>query len=576
MKTNWPLKKTCLATALSLTMSGAQAIDWTYFTPPVDNNLNGGAPSSMIDFNLNAPPGMPPVDFAAFEALVLNKLPEGKDIRKSDPGMITDDLGANIYLVEDAQVQIAFLREGAGFRNSVGFFTFDPRNPPKTSSVFYDPATRGLYNQKILFPNFSAAGSGGALKAGNALDLGKFKAGTAIGFSIIANGWKPPVNPNQPATDIFYTLKGLNPEKPGTNNLNAHTVLLAKPDQSILALGFEDVNREGKSIAGFNSDHDFNDVVVVIRVTPDTAIDRSHILALDEKADTDGDGVPDALDAFPRDPERAYRRYFPDATGYAHLAFEDNWPNTGDYDMNDFVVDYRIIQSLNAFNQVVDVTLTYDIEARGAQFENGFGVHFPGVAASNVKTQKKDGTPATTISIAGATSVLKPEAGQSEAVFLLTNNINKLTPSGKPGCNFFNTENMALHRKDCPRQAPVRIEAKIEFETPVANLAAAPFNPFIFRTAKREVEIHLVDQPPTAKADPNWFGEGQDGSDPAAKRYYRTKDNKPWALNIPVDWAYPAEHQDISRAYPLFPTWVESGGISNPDWYTKPNTKFTY
>jgi hypothetical protein len=35
----------------------------------------------------------------------------------------------------------------------------------------------------------------------------------------------------------------LNPEKPGTDNLNAHTVLLSKPKDGLLILGFEDMNR---------------------------------------------------------------------------------------------------------------------------------------------------------------------------------------------------------------------------------------------------------------------------------------------------------------------------------------------
>ncbi|MEF1228835.1 GEVED domain-containing protein, partial [Vibrio fortis] len=40
----------------------------------------------------------------------------------------------------------------------------------------------------------------------------------------------------------------------------------------------------------------------------------------------------------------ATARYFPSASGYATLAYEDNWPYKADYDMNDAVLRYRITE----------------------------------------------------------------------------------------------------------------------------------------------------------------------------------------------------------------------------------------
>lgn len=538
----------CLLAALSLGAAGANATDWQYFGA---FDANNGKPKDMIDLT-----GEFPADLIE---LVHKKLPEGLNISKNDSDLITDDLGANLYFVEDAEVSIAFLHEGAGFLNSVGMFTFDPRNKPKSAKEFYDPNSAGRFNHRILFPNFSAQNSGGALKAGDGLYLGKVKAGSAMGFSILANAWKSGrVDPNQSASDIFYTIKALNPEKADKKNLNAHTVLLAKPDDKIVALGFEDINRERS-----NSDHDFNDVVMVIKVTPFEALDRSHVNAIDEVVDTDRDGVPDATDAFPTDPTRASRTFYPSATGYGYLAFEDNWPQKGDYDMNDWVVAYRVAEIRNAANQVTDIQLTYEVEARGAAFDNAFAIHLPGVPSAAIKTVNADGSPATKIRVNDADATpLATEAGQSEVVLNLVPSTVGITKTSG-GCVFFNT------RMECPRQSPVRIVADIAFQTPQASVGTPPYNPFLFRANSRGLEIHLVDHPPTAKANMALFGTADDASDPAKGRYYRSKKNLPWALDIPDTWQHPVEYADIGTGYLSFDEWVQSAGQKSADWYAK-------
>jgi hypothetical protein len=57
--------------------------------------------------------------------------------------------------------------------------------------------------------------------------------------------------------------------------------------------------------------------------------------------DTDGDGIPDNLDAYPLDPTRAFNSYYPNETDFGSFAFEDLWPGYGDYDFNDFVVNFN-------------------------------------------------------------------------------------------------------------------------------------------------------------------------------------------------------------------------------------------
>ncbi|MDD5272141.1 MAG: LruC domain-containing protein [Methylovulum sp.] len=531
-----------LGAALLLASASVTAKDWQYFG---DYDANTGTPKSMVDMS-----GKLPSDLIS---RVLKKLPEGQNISKNSENLVTDDLGANIYLLKDAQVTVSFVSEGAGYLNSLGFFKFNAEDLPSKSQV----------QDSIIFPNISTP----PLKYGNGIDLGKFKAGEAIGFTVMANGWKPnlrKVDPNQSADWIFRTIKGLNPEVNDANNYRAHNVLLSNAQDGFLIIGFEDMNRT----PGKGSDNDFNDVVIAVHVTPFSAVDRSQMNDLAAKSDlnkidTDGDGVPDYLDAFPQDKLRSAQRFYPSASGYGHLAFEDQWPVKGDYDLNDVVINYRTIETLNAKNQVTDVDMVYEIAARGGVYQRGFGVHLPGVSKDTINKA------ATTLTWDNQAAVaLSPEDKQKEAVFIVAPDIKAITNTGQGyPCSFFNTWNQ------CPKLPSPRFVAHVSFNTPQATMGKAPYNPFIFATNRRGLETHLVDLPPTDLADPRLFGTYDDTSDIGQKRYYRTASNLPWALDIPDNWLYPSEQKDITLAYGLFETWAEANGTKNSSWYLNATNK---
>ena len=114
--------------------------------------------------------------------------------------------------------------------------------------------------------------------------------------------------------------------------------------------------------------------------------------------DSDNDGVCDANDCYPNDANKAYCNAI--ATGT--LAYEDQWPYVGDYDMNDVVVTYNYNIVTNSNNQVVRVEANYVLKATGGSYNNGFAIQFP------VERSKVSG-------VTGATL----EAGQSKAVLVL-------------------------------------------------------------------------------------------------------------------------------------------------------------
>ena len=65
----------------------------------------------------------------------------------------------------------------------------------------------------------------------------------------------------------------------------------------------------------------------------------------------------------------------------------------------------------------------------------------------------------------------------------------------------------------------------------------------------------------------NFFGQQDDYSNPTAGRYYRTKRNMPWAINIAGTYAVPKEKYSINKGYLKFVDWAESAGTQFSDWY---------
>lgn len=111
-------------------------------------------------------------------------------------------------------------------------------------------------------------------------------------------------------------------------------------------------------------------------------------------------------------------RYFPSASGYATLAYEDNWPYKADYDMNDAVLRYRITEILKD-GKVVKSTIDGRLVAVGADYLNGFAVRLPNLAPSSVNTGNSY------MKENGVFTSLNMESGRSEAIFVVTENLTE-------------------------------------------------------------------------------------------------------------------------------------------------------
>jgi LruC domain-containing protein len=99
------------------------------------------------------------------------------------------------------------------------------------------------------------------------------------------------------------------------------------------------------------------------------------------------------------------------------------------------------------------------------------------------------------------------------------------------------------------------------------DFGVAPFNPFIIINKERGKEVHLANSPPSDLAEVTYFGQSADDTQPGVGKYYKTKENLPWALNFPSKFQYPVEQASIDVSHLNFINWVLSEGIDYKNWY---------
>lgn len=492
---------------------------------------SSGVPSYLLPVNDNIS--------SSFLLDITSSLPEGANpLPVSHPEYLQTNRPTTITVKERADVWVTFVHEGAGYKNTLGFYTFDAQNPPTTTAQVTNPT--------VIFPNISYAGSGGGLVSGNKVKIGTFEAGTSIGFFLLSNAYS-----GTTVGSGYYPLfshSNLNPE---TNTaINRHFVLLDDSKSNNILLSVEDIRRDNAGC-----DNDFNDAVFTVSSNPIVAIQDPNIPKMDTNIDTDGDGAGDTRDEFPNDPLRAFRSYTPSKTTFSTLIFEDLWPSKGDYDFNDLVLDYQIEEIYNTQNKIVDIYHRSVIKAVGASYKSGFGFQLNAspsliksvtgsVLRNNIITLSANGT----------------EAGQNKAVIIPFDNV--FDNIKRVGSDYLNTvQNQPFSQADT-------LVVKIELNSPQtqSTIGVAPYNQFIF-TNQRGKEIHLPNYPPTSLANLSLFGTSHDKSNSVTNTYYKSFNNLPWAIQVPTSFEYTVEKQEISNGYLNFRAWAESGGTLYNDWY---------
>jgi len=252
---------------------------------------------------------------------------------------------------------------------------------------------------------------------------------------------------------------------------------------------------------------------------------------------------------------------------YTYL-FEDLWPTTGDYDMNDLVMDVKPTYYLDKDNKVEKMTVLVTLRANGGSFQLGGAIQLDGITTDKITSISRESD----IVLAGnvfQTQSNGTESGQEYAVLPLFDESHKA---------FGLSSKALINTVDGGETAnPKTILYTINFINPLqsSDLSISKFNVFIVNGGYTDnrYEIHLPGYSPTDRANTLKFGTQDDNSN---INLYKSVNNLIWGLSVPGPLSYPLEYIKITKAYPDFKVWATSGGTTNTDWYNNPDNEFIY
>ncbi len=185
-----------------------------------------------------------------------NVLPERENAMELHPEFFEHPV-KNLTVTEETELYLTFIDEGAGFKNVLGYYTYQEGNVPTSEDQL---------DKIVIFPNASAQGSGGELIRGNTMRLlGTFEPGTVIGFFVIANGWRNGQITDglySQHTDIDYNMSG-----------RQQSLIFFDATCNTTVIAFEDITVP-------NGDNDFNDAIFEISASNPDALDTSSFIQI--------------------------------------------------------------------------------------------------------------------------------------------------------------------------------------------------------------------------------------------------------------------------------------------------------
>ena len=434
---------------------------------------------------------------ATLKSYITTYFPEGKNNKGT---LVSDD--ADILITKDANVVINYFGGNTAAQSVFAYYCY-----PKDASV--DEMREATKHACVIFPN--AHGNSLGYYSGVAVNLkyiskdGKFPqddperipADTRIGFLIWNNGW---VNAKANG-NMFYSTKALNSDG------ISHTAIFAaenKAGERVNVITMDD----------WKSDKDYNDVAFVISSNPIAAIE-----------------VPDVPNPGDRQGTEMYSGV---------LGFEDNWPEQGDYDLNDVVMKYQSSVDYNIDNKVLNIIDKFTLAWTGANYKNSFAyeVPFDLCKASKVTVNGSEAS-----SYSGNVITLFKDA------------------KAELGVSNVNAEDM-INQNIQEKTYTV----SIQFDDPTLDKSkvVAPYNPFI-KVFNSATEVHLTDHKPTTGAN-NRFPSGADISrGDVDGTYFICKDGFPFAIHVDarldasiLNLDLKKENQRIDKTYPKFAEWAKT------------------
>lgn len=475
----------------------------------------------------------------AFSSQATRFYPEGKNNSKyaGTPSTV------NLKTSNDkdyTNINLVVLGENAGWHSPFGYFYYKAGNEPTAEDLKSNKIPK-----YIILPDASDNVKDSWPGAGGAID-GMFKLGQTIHLQFFGEKYNEPASYNFPkgyiigwfvigdgttcSKDGYFNpeyswsfknslseTKGfctsLDTRKLGGKDVCVNFAVATNSSRSMMYIGVEDDVK--------TSDPDYNDLMFYVEANPLTISPDVPIMSDKEE----------------------HIKYSNKGT----YAFEDQWPDGGDYDMNDVVTEYEHGVSIysktnfqddkpvSTIKYVEELTATFKFTqaSDAATFNNALGIEFKNLDKGIVESVTVNGTEA------------QLEVGNPVPSVIVATNAR--TAIGKT--------------------FELVIKLKQNNTLDIDNLE---YNPFIVEnndgSAKGRYEVHLPKYTPTALG---WNGTN-------INQYYVDGKNGlyPFAIDIPIwNWTLISESVAIGNEgeYPNFINWAESNGVNNKDWYLYKN-----
>jgi len=449
----------------------------------------------------------------------------------------------DMEFLEDAELAITLIQSNTWWTSTLGYYYYDEDetapasyNDLKSRAIVIVPNTLSYdtgrdwdptaysgmdENTTVQLKYFGKYANG---EYTNEIGTTIFPKGTHIGFVLYSNGWTNRAHPGDRATRSATSIKCCEYYTSEWYHYDE-----GKPLTAVLGIGnfvvisFEDDNLGERGR--------YADCIVTTKSNPINALNVDRVK---ETVNTSSENI-------------------------GVYAFEDLWPNAGDYDMNDVVINLSRTRSdkVNHVEKTYEyVSETFDVTTyrNYATLDNHYALRIMGVASSlsddKIKVTKDGEAVQATITKEGNDYIVQMESidiskDHKYSVSLMW---NKTFTDQESFNNVYNEK------------------------TKVQVFANRP---------SEKWEVHIPYEAPTSTMDMSLFG---------------TKDDKTDQTKTPVNWytrasEYPfafflegATYNDISplldrsnegtpinEIYPLFESWAASNGKDNTDWYK--NTK---
>lgn len=429
---------------------------------------------------------------------------------------------SDIRIKEEAEIAVTFLGQNTCWNCSMGYYYYKegekPANLNEANVIMLFPNTqdgrwtndpkaakptaginRGTAVKLMYYPNIAS----GSKENGTS----RFPAGYKVGLVIATNAWSNRINGFK--SNIRYraaTSEGLSINNKG----NAYDVprTAAYKYNNFVMVSFED----------YITDENFSDVVVAMKSNPVKAIE------VNPDVNTDGNKITTEI-----------------LKGV--YAFEDLWPDKGDYDMNDVIVRYNYGKTIDKDNKIYAESFTFKTFQNIAGNNNGLAFRLPDMR----------GTASATCSIRKAG---EEEFSATDFTFEKDDNV------------FILTDNVKLNMG-------AEYKVTLTYDSPIQKSSEA--QPFIFKNEEsgKRWEVHIPKEKPTSKMVMSYFKTKDDASKPESNIYYVREGNYPFAFFLSganekdIHKLLKAENESvyIDELYKGYAGWVTSNGKDNRDWY---------